>query len=104
MKTKAFNDLKSKDIETLVKNLGDLEKQIVNDFLELKMGKVQNVHATSNKKKDIARLKTLIKMKEITNKDKKATTETKVGEIAGSSVTSYKSVTSKKKEKINAAN
>ncbi|OGD85472.1 50S ribosomal protein L29 [Candidatus Curtissbacteria bacterium RBG_13_35_7] len=62
MKKQTFNELKAKTQKELNQKIADLEKEIINESLELKMGKVKNVHNVKNKKKDIAKIKTLIKM------------------------------------------
>lgn len=90
MKTKVFNDLKTKDIDTLVNNLKVLEKEIINDYMELKMSKVKNVHTTTNKRKDIAKIKSIIKMKVVTS-DK----------IDNKTIKTDQNYTKEEKEKLN---
>ena len=63
MKKKNFDDLKVADIEQLRKKVSDLQKAKTNELLELKMGKTKNVHAAKAMRKDIAKIKTIIKMK-----------------------------------------
>lgn len=63
MKRKDLQDLKTKDIKDLKSKIADLAKQKTNNLLELKMGKVKNVHAVKKIKKDIAQLKTIISLK-----------------------------------------
>jgi len=63
MKKKNFDDLKIADIEQLRKKVSELEKAKTNELLELKMGKTKNVHAAKAMRKDIAKIKTIIKMK-----------------------------------------
>lgn len=65
MKKKALDELKTKDLKELGKRVADLEKEKINVLLELKMGKSTNVHSVLNIKKDIAKIKTIIKMKQI---------------------------------------
>ncbi len=63
MKKKNFDDLKIADIGQLRKKVSDLEKAKTSELLELKMGKTKNVHAAKAMKRDIAKIKTIIKMK-----------------------------------------
>lgn len=60
MKKKEFDQLKIKDIESLKKAVFEKEKEKVRIYLELKMGKLKNVHAARQIKKDIAKVKTII--------------------------------------------
>lgn len=60
MKKKEFDQLKIKDIESLKKAVHEKEKEKVRVYLELKMGKLKNVHAARQIKKDIAKVKTII--------------------------------------------
>ena len=60
MKKQDLNDIKNKDIKTLEKQVLDLQKEKNSAALELAIGKAKNVHFTHLKRKDIARLKTLI--------------------------------------------
>ena len=63
MKKKNFDDLKVADIGQLRKKVSDLQKAKTNELLELKMGKTKNVHAAKAMKRDIAKIKTIIRMK-----------------------------------------
>lgn len=63
MKKKDLNDLKTKSVQELNKKLNDLEREGSTNLLEIKMGRSKNVHAANNIRKDIARIKTIIKMK-----------------------------------------
>lgn len=65
MKKKTLDELKIKSIEWLSQKIADLEKEKTNELLELRVGKVKNVHAAGNKRKEIATLKTIIRMKQI---------------------------------------
>lgn len=65
MKKKTLNELKVKDLKELAKKASDLEKEKTNVLLELKMGNLTNVHTALNIKKDIAKIKTVIRMKQI---------------------------------------
>ncbi len=66
MKKKDLKELKTKDIKDLAAKVRDLEKEVTLARLELKMDKVKNVHNVRNKRKDIAQIKTIIRMKQIT--------------------------------------
>jgi len=63
MKRNDFEELKTKNISDLKKKIADLEKQEVNVKLELKMGKLKNVHLLNQKRKDIAQVKTILRQK-----------------------------------------
>ncbi len=65
MKKKQFRELKTKNIDELAKKVEDLEKETTTARVELNMGKVKNVHVAKNKKRDIAQLKTIIRMKQL---------------------------------------
>ena len=88
MKRKALNELKTQNIGDLKKKIADLEKEVANEQIELKMGKSKNVHAVKNKKKDIARIKTILVMQNIKSK----------------SSNSHVKLIKEKKESANAAN
>lgn len=60
MKKQDLKDIKNKDIKTIEKQVLDLQKEKNNAVLELVVGKAKNVHLSNLKRKDIARLKTLI--------------------------------------------
>lgn len=60
MKKQDLIDTKNKDIKTLKKQVLDLQKEKDSAALELAIGKAKNVHFAHLKRKDIARLKTLI--------------------------------------------
>ncbi len=63
MKKKDLDEIKTKSISQLEKRLEELEKEKTNNLLELKMGKIKNVHLVNQKKKDIARIKTILRLK-----------------------------------------
>lgn len=69
MKKKDLNDLKTKSVQDLNKKFSEIEKNKVNELLELKMGKTKNVHAGRNIRKDIAKIKTIIAMKQNLNEN-----------------------------------
>ena len=63
MKRKDLEELKIKSIYDLKKKIIDLEKEKVSANLELKMGKLKNVHQLMQKRKDIAQVKTILAQK-----------------------------------------
>ena len=63
MKKKDLMEFKSKNVEDIQKKIDQLIGEIVVNKLELKMGKLKNVHLVSKKKKDLASLKTILKLK-----------------------------------------
>ncbi|OGD92531.1 50S ribosomal protein L29 [Candidatus Curtissbacteria bacterium RIFCSPHIGHO2_01_FULL_41_44] len=60
MKNKDLNELKNKSIENLKKIIADQEKEEKQTRLKLKIGKIKNVHLANQKRKDIAKIKTII--------------------------------------------
>lgn len=71
MKTNELNELKKKTIRELNQKLKDLYKAKLEVVIESKMGKLKNVHSPKVIKKDIAKVLTLIKLKQITENAKK---------------------------------
>lgn len=69
MKKKDLQDLKTKNVKDLRNKIADLEKQKTNSLLELKMGKVKNVHTVKKTKKDIAQAKTIARLKFLMEKN-----------------------------------
>lgn len=65
MKTNDLNDLKKKTIRELNLKLKELNKEELEVAIESKMGKVKNVHSGKMLKKDIAKIMTIIKLKQI---------------------------------------
>lgn len=65
MKKKDWQELKTKNIENLKKFISDKQKELVGIRLELKMDKIKNVHQLAQLRKDIARAKTILKIKQI---------------------------------------
>lgn len=63
MKKKIFSEFKSKDPQEVEKGIKQLVREIIESKLELKMGKAKDVHLSKKKKKDLARLKTILKLK-----------------------------------------
>lgn len=65
MKKKDLAELKTKSISQLTKMIADLEKEKVKVQLELKMGKIKNVHLVKIMRKEIAQAKTILSLKRI---------------------------------------
>lgn len=63
MKKKDFDQLKNKNIKDLEKYIAEGQKSLVMGKLELKMGKVKNVHLANQLKKDIAKAQTILTIK-----------------------------------------
>lgn len=63
MKKKEFNQFKEKSVEELKVVLGNLETEAMKAKLEIAQGKMKNVHTFLTKRKDIAKINTLISEK-----------------------------------------
>lgn len=82
MKKKDLEQLKKQDVKALKKKIADLKKEAANIKIDLSMGKVKNVHTLLQKKKEVAKTMTILKLKSlaaITGQDIKANREVKVG-------------------------
>jgi ribosomal protein L29 len=79
MKKRDLTELKNKNSQDLSKKVKDLQKELTNSILELKMGKIKNVHTGNSKRKDIARILTFLNIK--TQKEKAEKTESKKTKI-----------------------
>lgn len=66
MKKKELADLKIKSHEQLKKAVADLEKDKTGLQLELRQGKLKNLHAVKKKKKEIAQALTILRAKVLT--------------------------------------
>ena len=73
MKKKELGEIKNKTIDDLAKKIEEKEKEIVTAMLEKKMGKIKNVHLLKSKKKDLARLATIARLKQLAQGVKNAT-------------------------------
>ncbi len=74
MKKQQLNDIKNKSIKDLKGQVKNIKKEITTLTIDLKLGKLKNVHVISAKKRDIAQIFTLLNQKsvqEIAGKDKK---------------------------------
>lgn len=65
MKKKELNELKTKGLPELLKKLREFEREKVQMQIELNMGKVKNFHLLRQKKQNIAKVKTIISMKNL---------------------------------------
>ena len=75
MKTKEFKDLKTKDTKALKKLLGEKKIAIVKGEAEMYAGREKNLKVVRNLRREVAKILTLVKEKEILEK-----LETKKGE------------------------
>ncbi len=62
MKKRELVDLRNKDLLELRKREKDARKELTQSIIELKMGKVKNVHDSNTKRKNIARILTFLKI------------------------------------------
>ena len=69
MKKKDLEELKNKSIDNLKKYIRDSRKDLINKGLEQDLSKVKNVHIASQLKKDIARAKTILNIKQLMEKE-----------------------------------
>jgi len=65
MKKKDLQELKTKTSKELRGSIRALEKDLINAKLELKMGRIKNVHQVAQIKRNIAQSLTITRMKEI---------------------------------------
>lgn len=65
MKKKDLKELKTKNKKDLRNLLLDTQKKKTEANLELKMARVKNVHAAGFLRRDIARLKTILRLKNL---------------------------------------
>lgn len=62
MKRKDLDQFKKQNQEELKKKIADLKIEAANLKIELSMAKIKNVHSISQKKKDIAKLMTILNL------------------------------------------
>lgn len=82
MKKKDLEQLKNQDIKALKNKIAELKREAANIKIDLSMGKVKNVHTLLQKKKDVAKIITILKLKSlaaIAQQNVKANKEVKVG-------------------------
>lgn len=77
MKKKDLDQLKSKTVAEMEKSLSELEKEKTEQILNLKMDKEKNVHVVARIKKDIAQIKTLVRVKTLAQEYAKENKESK---------------------------
>lgn len=68
MKTKEFKDLKNKEVKDLTKMLNERRNSLRKIVLEIKTGSEKNIKKGNNIRKEIAKILTLIKEKNIIDK------------------------------------
>ncbi len=66
MKKSVFKDLRNKSEEELKKMVADTKKELVKIMVQHKSGKLKDVMLSRRKKKDIARMLTILREKKIT--------------------------------------
>jgi large subunit ribosomal protein L29 len=66
MKTKDKQSLKGLSKDKLNERLDDLKKEYIDLILKQKIRKIKNLHAAGQIRKDIARVKTIMRLKELT--------------------------------------
>lgn len=69
MKKSDFQQLKTKSKNELVKKLFEEKKGLTNLLMEQSMGKLKNLHKVGALKRDIAKISTIIKLKEFEQKE-----------------------------------
>ena len=68
MKKQQLNEIKNKSIKDLKAQVKSIKKEIANLTMDLKLGKLKNLHAISAKRRDIAQTLTLVNEKLILEK------------------------------------
>jgi ribosomal protein L29 len=63
MKTKEFEILRQKTVQELAQMLKKLKAEVLKTKIEVDRGRIKNVHAYLNKRKEIAKILTLISEK-----------------------------------------
>jgi len=69
MKKNELTDLKGKTIDELARLLLDAREELGKLKIDMSLGKSKNPNQTRNKRKDIARILTILSMKEDTQKN-----------------------------------
>lgn len=75
MKKKDLIDLKNKSALDLRRKIKDIQLEMTNSILELKMGKVKNVHEANTKRKDLARALTFLNLNLLVKKTQEVETK-----------------------------
>ncbi len=68
MKAKEFKDLKTKDIKALSKLVHEKKLEITKKAMDIKSGKEKNLKAGMNLRREVAKILTLIREKQIIEK------------------------------------
>ncbi len=71
MKKRDFQELRKKDIKDLIKIEEEKRKEIARSWSEIKAGREKNVKKVKNLRRDLARILTLIKEKQIIESEMK---------------------------------
>lgn len=69
MKKRDLNDLRKKSIEELVKKVESLKSEMLETKAKVKAGKEKNLKKAKNLKVDISQIQTIIRQKQITEKN-----------------------------------
>lgn len=77
MKKKDLVDLKNKSAKELAAKAQEISKSIVDIRLEMKLGKVNNVHSANAKRKELAKVLTIHRDQALTEKESSKATELK---------------------------
>ncbi len=68
MKTKDFKDLRAKDIKSLTKLVAEKRVAMAKKIVEVRSGKEKNLKSVGNLRREIAKILTLVREKEIIEK------------------------------------
>ncbi len=78
MKKKDLDQIKTQNQKELSKKLEDLRRETSNLKMDITLGKVKNVHSFLQKKKDIAKILTIMKLKVLVENQSPKQKEAKV--------------------------
>ena len=70
MKKKQLIEYRQKSDNELAKRIVQLEREKIETVLQIKMGKIKNVHESARIKKEIAQLKTIVQTNKFKEKEK----------------------------------
>lgn len=71
MRKKDLEELKNKNLKQLYQVIGEKKKELTNDQIELKMGKIKNVHKVNHQRKVIAKINTILRSRTAIELEKK---------------------------------
>ena len=74
MKKKQLDELHAKSVKELKESVKKIQGELVQLRTELGAGKLKNVHQIKLKRRDLARIKTILREKELLKPDKKQAT------------------------------